>query len=162
MADDGLVELHGVGRGPNVGWRLLSLAIGFTGPVLAAFGYAEAGTDSIQFYVGAGLSLILVPLGIGTWTATTRGRARLLRLDEVGLPATGEVLTAEDDGGEMPNMILRVRISGPDVPPFETTVTGRSGPTTKPGSRLTILVDPDDGTFLIRDFDDANFIPGDD
>jgi hypothetical protein len=83
----------------------------------------------------------------------------LLRLEAVGLPATGEVLRSESDGGEMPNLILTVRISGPHVPPFGTTVTARPGPSTKPGSRLTVLVDPDDGTFLIRDFDDADFTP---
>ncbi|MBW4716774.1 hypothetical protein [Saccharothrix obliqua] len=161
MSDDGLVELRPVGRGPNLLWRLLSVAAAATGPVIAWFGHREAGTDSAQFYVGGVLALFLVPTGIGMWRATSRARRRLLRLDAVGLPAVGEVLTAESDGGEMPDVVMAVRISGPDVPPFEVTVTARPGPTTTPGSRLTVLVDPADGSYLIRDFDDADFFPGD-
>ncbi|MFD7660155.1 hypothetical protein ACFV4N_39770 [Actinosynnema sp. NPDC059797] len=158
MSDEGLVDVNPVGRGSNLFWRLLSLAFVLTGPVIAAFGYREAGDESLQFYVGIGLSLLLVPVGIGAWRAVTRARKRLLRLDAVGLPAVGEVLTARNDGGEITKVILTVRISGPDVPPFRATLTTDPGPNTKPGGRLTVLVDPDDGTFLVRDFEDANFI----
>ncbi|ROP35518.1 hypothetical protein [Saccharothrix texasensis] len=160
MSGPGFVEVNPVGRGSNPLWRLISAVILATGPVIAAFGYVDGGADSAQLYVGGVLSLFLVPIGIGAWRATTRARNRLLRLEAVGLPATGEVLTAENDGGEVTNMILTVRISGPGTPPFETTVTTQPGPGTKPGSRLTVLVDPDDGTFLIRDFEDADFLSG--
>lgn len=159
MSGGGFVEVTPVGRGSNPVWRLISVVILATGPVIAACGYVDGGTESLQLYVGGALSLFLVPIGIGAWRATTRAQRRLLRLEAVGLPATGEVLTSQSDGGEMPNVILTVRISGPHVPPFATTVTTRPGPGTKPGSRLTVLVDPDDGTFLIRDFDDADFTP---
>ncbi|NUT48502.1 MAG: hypothetical protein HOV94_14510 [Saccharothrix sp.] len=158
MSGEGLVEMHPVGRGANVLWRLVSVAIALTGPVIAAFGYRDGGSDSVQLYVGAGLSLILVPVGVGAWRGTGRARRRLLRLDAVGLPATGVVIAAEDDGGEVTNVKVTMRISGPDVPPFEATVTTSPGPGTKVGNEVTVLVDPDDGTFLVRDFDDADFM----
>ncbi|MCE6996484.1 hypothetical protein LZG04_16995 [Saccharothrix sp. S26] len=160
MAGGGFVEVHPAGRGPNVVWRVVSVVIAGVGPVIAAFGYGDDGIESGQLVVGGVLSLFLVPVGIGVWRGATRARRRLLRLDAVGLPATGLVLATRSDGGEMPEIVVTVRISGPDVPAFDTTVTVRFDPVIRPGYELTVLVDPDDGTFLIRDFDDADFVPG--
>lgn len=159
---DGLVDVVGVGRGPNIGWRLLSIAFALFGPVLAAFGYAEDGTDSLQLYVGGVLTLIFTPVGIGTWTGTTRARRRLLRLDAVGLPATAKILTARGDGGEDERLDMLLRISGPDVPPFEAQYRCSMNPSFTPGRLLTAVVDPDDGTFLIREVEDANWRPSPD
>ncbi|MEU6154751.1 hypothetical protein ABZ816_32645 [Actinosynnema sp. NPDC047251] len=155
----GLVEVVGVGRGRNVGWRLLSLAFALAGPIVAWFGYDEDGPVSAQLVVGSLLTLLLTPMGIGIWRGTTRTRARLLRLDEVGLPATAEILAARSDGGEDEHVEMLLRISGPDVPPFRAEYRCGMNPSYVRGRLLTAVVDPDDGSFLIREVEDANFDP---
>ncbi|WIV58905.1 hypothetical protein [Amycolatopsis nalaikhensis] len=89
MTDSGFVEVRGVGRERNVGWRVLSGLLVAVGPVVAAL---ADGTS--QLVLGGVLAIVLVPTGVGLWRGTTRAKRRLLRLDEVGLPATAAILTA--------------------------------------------------------------------
>ncbi|MEV0677109.1 hypothetical protein AB0I60_11355 [Actinosynnema sp. NPDC050436] len=156
---DGVVDVVGVGRGPNIGWRLVSLAFALAGPITAWFGYAEDGLWSAQMVVGSVLALLLTPLGIGVWRGTTRTRRRLLRLDEVGLPATAEILSARGDGGEVEHVEMVLLISGPDVPPFRAEYRCAMDSGFRRGRLLTAVVDPDDGTFLIREVEDGNWVP---
>ena len=151
MTESGFVEVRGVGRGRNVGWRLLSAVLVAAGPVVAAFASAAP-----QLVLGGVLSLVLVPTGIGLWRGTSRAKRRLLWLDEVGLPATAAILAVEEGGGDDNPLSLTVRVSGPDVPAFEAVLRTGYRPDLKPGRELTAVVDPGDRTFLIREFDDAN------
>ncbi|MDX3188373.1 hypothetical protein PV458_08195 [Streptomyces sp. MN03-5084-2B] len=152
MTESGFVEVQGAGRGRNTGWRLLSVLLVAAGPVVAA---TAGGTA--QFVLGGVLTVVLVPTGIGLWRGTTRAKQRLLRLDEVGLPAQAEILAAEEGGGDDNPLRLTLRVSGAGVPAFEAVVTTGYRPDLTPGRELTAVVDPGDRTFLIRELDDANW-----
>ncbi|MFJ6671579.1 hypothetical protein ACIQMJ_10780 [Actinosynnema sp. NPDC091369] len=139
MAEDGFVDVHGANRGNNVILHLFAVALMVTGPVVYAAN--DGGT------VGIVLTAVLLPFGIAVWRGVARARRRLLRLDEVGLRATAEVLSVGPIS-EDPTIRVRLRISGPDVPEFEIEHdTPHHG--LKPGDRLVAMVDPDDH----RDFE---------
>lgn len=138
MADDGFVR--GANRGDNVFLRLFAVALMVTGPVV----YAANGGGA----VGIVLTVVLVPLGIAVWRGIARAKRRLLRLDEVGLPATAVVLSVEPVS-EDPTVRVRLLIKGPDVPEFVIEHDTRHDPGLKPGNKLVAAVDPDDH----RDFE---------
>ncbi|ROP35278.1 hypothetical protein [Saccharothrix texasensis] len=136
MTEDGFVEA----RGGNVIPRLFAVALMATGPVVYA---ADDGST-----LGIVLTAVLLPLGIAVWRAVTRAARRLLRLDEVGLPATAVVLSVEPIS-EDPTVRVRLLIKGPDVPEFVVEHDTRYDPRLKPGNELVAVVDPDDH----RDFE---------
>ncbi|QQQ79721.1 hypothetical protein IOD16_15760 [Saccharothrix sp. 6-C] len=136
MTEDGFVEA----RGGNVVPRLFAVALMATGPVVYAAGDGGA--------LGIVLTAVLLPLGIAVWRAVTRAARRLLRLDEVGLPATAVVLSVEPIS-EDPTVRVRLLIKGPDVPEFVVEHDTRYDPHLKPGNELVAVVDPDDH----RDFE---------
>ncbi|MGB3443298.1 MAG: hypothetical protein WBA97_31570 [Actinophytocola sp.] len=140
MAEDGFVEVHGANRGNNVILRLFAVALMVTGPIVYAA--SHGGT------LGIVLTVVLLPLGIAVWRGIGRAKRRLLRLDEVGLPATAVVLSVEPIS-EDPTVRVRLLIKGPDVPEFVIEHDARYGPGLKPGNRLVAAVDPDDH----RDFE---------
>ncbi|MGW6928474.1 hypothetical protein ACWGE0_00335 [Lentzea sp. NPDC054927] len=132
MAEDGFVR--GANRGNNVLLHLFAVALMVTGPIVYA---ANDGT------VGIVLTVVLLPLGIAVWRGIARAKRRLLRLDEVGLPATAVVLTVEPIS-EDPTVRVRLLIKGPDVPEFVIEHDARYDPSLKPGNKLVAAVDPDD------------------
>ena len=140
MAEDGLVEVRGANRGNNVIMRLLAVALMVSGPIVYA---ANDGST-----VGIVLTVLLLPLGIGVWRGIARAKRRLLRLDEVGLPATAVVLSVEPIS-EDPTVRVRLLIKGPDVPEFVIEHDARYGPGLKPGNKLAATVDPENH----RDFE---------
>ncbi|MER5261727.1 hypothetical protein ABTZ99_06545 [Actinosynnema sp. NPDC002837] len=140
MAEDGFVEVRGANRGNNVILHLFALALMVTGPIVYAAN--DGGT------VGIVLTVVLLPLGIAVWRGIARAKRRLLRLDEVGLPATAEVLSMEPIS-EDSTVRVRLRISGPDVPEFEIEHDAGYHPSLRPGNKLVAAVDPDDH----RDFE---------
>ncbi|GHH38989.1 hypothetical protein [Lentzea cavernae] len=135
MAGDGFVEVRGADRGGNVVPYLFAVALMVTGPIVYAA--ADGGT------VGIVLTVVLLPLGIGVWRGVTRAKRRLLRLDEVGLPATAVVLSVEPIS-EDPTVRVRLLVKGPDVPEFVVEHDTRYDPALKPGNTLVATVDPDD------------------
>ncbi|MFE2752019.1 hypothetical protein ACFXGA_08430 [Actinosynnema sp. NPDC059335] len=140
MGQNGFVEVRGANRGNNVVLRLFAAALVVTGPIVYA---ADDGGA-----VGVVLTVVLLPFGIAVWRGIARAKRRLLRLDEVGLPAIAEVLTAEPIS-EDSTVRVRLRISGPDVPEFEVEHDAGYHPALSPGNKLVAAVDPDDH----RDFE---------
>ncbi|MFT7838116.1 hypothetical protein Q5530_18425 [Saccharothrix sp. BKS2] len=140
MAEDGFVEVRGANRGDNVVLRLFAVALVVTGPIVYA---ANDGAT-----IGIVLTAVLLPLGIAVWRGITRAKRRLLRLDEVGLPATAVVLSMEPIS-EDATVRVRLLIKGPDVPEFVTEHDARYHPSLRPGNKLVAVVDPDDH----RDFE---------
>ncbi|MGM1060075.1 hypothetical protein [Saccharothrix sp. Mg75] len=140
MAESGFVEVRGANRGNNVFPHLFAAALMVTGPIVHATD--DGGT------VGIVLTALLLPLGIAVWRGVARAKRRLLRLDEVGLPATAAVLTVEPIS-EDATVRVRLLIRGPDVPEFVIEHDTRYDPALKPGNKLAALVDPDDH----RDFE---------
>ena len=140
MAGDGFVEVHGVSRGRNVVPRLFAVGLMVTGPIVHAVN--DGGT------VGVVLTVLLLPLGIAVWRGITRAHRRLLRLDEVGLPAVAHVLTMEPIS-EDATVRARLLIKGPDVPEFVIEHDARYHPALRPGNKLVATVDPDNH----RDFE---------
>ncbi|MGW6444477.1 hypothetical protein [Lentzea sp. NPDC055074] len=140
MAGDGFVEVRGANRDRNVVLRLFAVGLMVTGPIVCAAN--DGGT------VGIVLTVVLLPLGIAVWRGITRAKRRLLRLDEVGLPATAHVLTTESIS-EDATVRVRLLIRGPDVPEFVIEHDTRYDPALRPGNELVATVDPDDH----RDFE---------
>ncbi|MEU4767623.1 hypothetical protein AB0H12_30655 [Actinosynnema sp. NPDC023794] len=140
MAEDGFVEVRGANRGKNVVLHLFAVALVVTGPIVYATNDGGA--------VGTVLTVVLLPLGIAVWRGIARAKRRLLRLDEVGLPATAEVLSMEPTS-EDATVRVRLRLSGPDVPEFEIEHDAGYHPSLRPGNKLDAAVDPDDH----RDFE---------
>ncbi|KOV80079.1 hypothetical protein [Nocardia sp. NRRL S-836] len=135
MAEDGFVVVHGANRGSNVFLHLFAVALMLTGPIVYVTNDGST--------VGIVLTVLLVPLGIGVWRGVGRAKRRLLRLDEVGLPATAVVLSMEPIS-EDATVRARLWISGPDVPAFGAEHDARYHPALRPGNRLAAVVDPDD------------------
>jgi hypothetical protein len=98
------------------------------------------------------LLLFILPLGLVLWSDAAEHKADTERLLRNGRPAVAEVLELElidhDDSGDV--AILRLRISGDDVPPFEATYRGNSAPEFRAGARLYATVDPVDNLFTLR------------
>ena len=140
MAEDGFVEVHGANRGNNVILHLIAAAMMVTGPIVYAAN--DGGT------LGIVLTAVLLPLGIAVWRGIARAKRRLLRLDEVGLPATAHVLTMEPIS-EDSTIRVRLLIKGPDVPEFLIEHDARYHPSLRPGNKLDATVDPDNH----RDFE---------
>ncbi|MFI9810745.1 hypothetical protein [Saccharothrix variisporea] len=140
MAESGFVVVHGANRGNNVFLHLFAVALMVAGPIV----YAANGGGTL----GIVLTALLLPLGIGVWRGTGRAKRRLLRLDEVGLPATAHVLTHEPIS-EDSTVRVRLLIKGPDVPEFITEHDAPYHPSLRAGNKLDAVVDPDDH----RDFE---------
>jgi len=139
----GFVEVRGADRGRNVVPHLFAVALMVTGPIV------YAATDG--GIVGIVLTVVLLPLGIGVWRGVTRAKRRLLRLHEVGLPATAVVLSVEPIS-EDPTVRVRLLIKGPDVPEFVVEHDTRYDPALKPRNTLVAVVDPDDHSDFELDY----------
>jgi hypothetical protein len=97
--------------------------------------------------------VLMVPLGFALWSDATAHRADTERLLRAGRAAVAEVIDMEllDPGdGNADIAVLRLRISGDGVPPFETTYRGDHDPEFRPGARLYATVDPADNLFTLR------------
>ncbi|RDI20248.1 hypothetical protein [Lentzea flaviverrucosa] len=138
MADDGFIS--GVNRGHNVFLHLFAVVVMATGPIVYASNDGGA--------VGIVLTVVLLPLGVAVWRGIARAKRRLLRLDEVGLPATAVVLSMEPIS-EDATVRVRLLVKGPDVPEFVIEHDTRYDASLRPGNKLVASVDPDDH----RDFE---------
>ncbi|GAB2968334.1 hypothetical protein [Saccharothrix stipae] len=135
MAEGGFVEVRGANRANNVVLHLFAVALMLTGPIVHAAN--DGGT------VGIVLTAVLLPFGIAVWRGVARAKRRLLRLDEVGLPATAVVLSVEPIS-EDATVRVRLLIKGPDVPEFVIEHDTRYDSSLKRGNKLAATVDPDD------------------
>ncbi|GAA2963875.1 hypothetical protein GCM10010483_03800 [Actinokineospora diospyrosa] len=103
--------------------------------------------------IEAAVVVFLLPLGFVLWSDAGEHKSDTERLLRDGKPATAEVVEVElvDPGDGSPDVaVLRLRISGADVPPFETTYRGDADPEFRIGALLYATVDPADNLFTLR------------
>jgi hypothetical protein len=101
--------------------------------------------------VGLACLLIILPLGFALWFDAAEHKEDTERLLRAGLPAVAEVVELEmvDPGdGSADVAVLRLRISGAGVPPFEATYRG-GDQEFRLGARLYATVDPADNLFAL-------------
>ncbi|GAA1288566.1 hypothetical protein GCM10009634_38690 [Saccharothrix xinjiangensis] len=99
------------------------------------------------------LLLIVLPLGFVLWFDAGEHKRDTERLLRDGRPAVAEVVEVElvDPGdGDSEVAVLRLRISGDDVPPFEATHRGSAEPEFRLGALLYATVDPTDNLFALK------------
>lgn len=101
----------------------------------------------------ATMLLVVLPLGFHFWGDAGEHKADTDRLLATGRPAVAEVVDMEqfdtgDDHGKV--AVLRLRVSGDHVPPFEASYRGDPGEEFRVGALLYATVDPDDNLFTLR------------
>ncbi|MEV8438418.1 hypothetical protein AB0425_13660 [Actinosynnema sp. NPDC051121] len=96
--------------------------------------------------------VVILPIGVALWFDATQHKEDTERLLRTGRPAVAEVVELEmvDPGdGSADVAVLRLRISGAGVPPFEATYRGRGDDEFRPGALLHATVDPADNLFAL-------------
>jgi hypothetical protein len=104
----------------------MMLVFGIVGPLFIGF-YFLIDDPTAEWLLWWGLAIILFDVLIAAGVAWFghRGEAKMYRLHRTGRPATAEILEMVQTGTQINNqplMKLRLRISGPDVNPFEVRV----------------------------------------
>lgn len=99
------------------------------------------------------LLVFILPLGFAIWFDADEHKSDTERLLRAGRPAVAEVIGLElvspgDDSADV--AVLRLRISGDDVPPFEATHRGSTDPEHRVGALLHATVDPTDNLFTLK------------
>jgi hypothetical protein len=110
-------------------------------------------TTDLPWWAALLVVVVLLPLGFAIWFDAAEHREDTERLLRAGRPAVAEVIDLDlvDPGdGSADVAVLSLRISGDEVPPFETTYRGDADPDFRPGARLHATVDPADNLFTLR------------
>jgi hypothetical protein len=92
-----------------------------------------------------------VPLAVVLWREAAQRKLDTERLGRAGVPATAEIVSVEVVAGdEHPDEArLRLRVSGPGVPPFEAAYRCLDRPSLLVGAQLDAVVDPSDNLFTL-------------
>jgi hypothetical protein len=99
---------------------------------------------------GVVVTLLIGGLSAASIVATVRMKRRADRLARNGRPATARVVgTRTVSIGEETGTELTLRISGPEVPEFETTHRDTDRRVGEVGEEFPVVVDPADSVFLI-------------
>ncbi|MEU4385564.1 hypothetical protein [Promicromonospora sp. NPDC023805] len=99
---------------------------------------------------GVVVTVVVGGLSAASLVATVRMKRRTDRLARNGQPATAHVVDSRTVSiGEETGTELTLRISGPDVPEFETTHRGTDHRTGELGDEFPVVVDPSDNIFMI-------------
>jgi hypothetical protein len=94
---------------------------------------------------------VLMVVGASLWSDAGEERADFARLRRSGRPAVAEVVGMETTtDGESEWAVLTLRITGPDVPPFEGRFRCEPEPVMRVGARLKAVVDTSDNLFTLR------------
>ena len=112
---------------------------------------AAGGAFELPTLIG-GIAILVTAGGFGILSAvsTMRMRRRVLRLERTGRPATAEVVSSRSASlGEETGIEVTLRVSGPDVPPFELKHRSTENRIAALGSSFPVIVDPADGAYLI-------------
>jgi hypothetical protein len=82
--------------------------------------------------------------------ANALARRRTQRLNEVGLPATAEILASTAISlGENNGVALTLRVTGAGVEPFDAVYECEAHPSLRVGAELSAVVAPADGLYAI-------------
>ncbi|HEX7801830.1 MAG TPA: hypothetical protein VF471_03625 [Pseudoxanthomonas sp.] len=122
------------------------------GPVLivCTIMFAEGADFWIGLVVAIVLCVLMIPYGILLWVSEAQEHKQTLRLREVGVSASAEVLAISSASyGEETGMALTLRFAGPEVTPFQATYTCADDPLLSVGDRLGALVDPSTNAYAI-------------
>lgn len=88
--------------------------------------------------------------GVLSTVSTVRMQRRVERLARNGRPAVAEVIGARPASiGEETGVEVTVRVSGPDVPPFEMKHRSTESRIAALGETFRLIVDPSDGAYMI-------------
>lgn len=151
LADDGnfdqVVPAGPVARSFAYLWGTVGLLVG---PALIVV-LAVVGELQWQGIVGGGVTTLAVGgISAASLLATVRMKRRTDRLARNGRPATAHVVGSRTVSiGEETGTELTLRISGPDVPEFETTHRGTDHRIGALGDEFPVVVDPSDNIFMI-------------
>ncbi len=104
---------------------------------------------------GIGGLLVTALVGASMWSEANRAEADTTRLRQAGRPAVAEIVGMDvvypDDGPE--TSVLRLRISGDDIPAFDATYRCEHEPGHRVGAHFTAVVDPSDNLFTLDPVD---------
>lgn len=122
------------------------------GPVLivCTIMFAEGSDFWIGLLVATILSMLMIPYGTLLWVSEVQEHKQTLRLREVGVSVSAEVLAISSASyGEETGMALTLRFTGPEVAPFQATYTCAADPSLSVGDWLGALVDPSTNAYAI-------------
>lgn len=137
-------------------WRFAMYALGalmcLTGPIFIVSGVVgEHGVGRmIVVAVGVLTSVFLIPLGVGMTSVMSEDHRGSVRLAEVGVPASAEVMAMKHtsyDGED--RVALTLRFAGPGITPFQATYHCANDRTLGVGDRLPAIVDPATNLYAI-------------
>lgn len=102
-------------------WMLIC---GIVGPIFLIIYFASGSSELIGWMLWTGLAVTLldVVLAVVVAAGRTRSQRRTFRLGRTGRRAVAEILSAEQTGvrvNDQPLLVLKVRIQGADVTPFD-------------------------------------------
>lgn len=101
-----------------------------------------------------GIVVIMVPAGFAFWFSAVEAKADTKQLLRAGRPAVAEVVAmklVDDHDGAVETAVLKLRIGGDDVPPFEATYRCPYEPILEVGAQLDATVDPSDNLFTLKE-----------
>ncbi len=100
--------------------------------------------------IGVVVTIFVGGFGAMLWVSTSREKRRADRLARNGRPATARILGATSCTiGEESGTEFALRISGPEVPEFETTHRSSRDSEASLGAEFAVIVDPADNVFRI-------------
>lgn len=146
---------------------LWMLVCGIVGPIFLFIYFASGSSHLIGWMLWTGLAVTILDVVLAFVIAARRtaGQAKLYRLSRTGRRAYAHVLSAEETGvqvNDQPMIVLRVRIEGHDVAPFEEerrlVISGLHLPLLSAGP-VPVLVDPEAREWEF-DWDAALSAPG--
>lgn len=127
------------------------LVCGIVGPIFLII-YFASGSDPLigwMLWTGLGVTLLDVVLAVAIASGRTASQRRSYRLGRTGRRAVAEILSAEQTGvrvNDQPLLVLKVRIQGADVTPFDderrVVIAGLHLPLLYAGP-VPVLVDPE-------------------
>jgi hypothetical protein len=151
LADDGNFD-QVVPAGPAARlFAYVSETVGLlAGPALIVVLYLVGELQWQGILGGVVVTLVVGGMSAASLLATVRMKRRTDRLTRDGRPATAHVVGSRTVSiGEESGTELTLRISGPDVPEFETTHRGRDHRAGALGDEFPVVVDPSDNIFMI-------------
>lgn len=127
---------------------LALLFLGLAGPVTSLVA-ADADLGVVEL-VGAGLTVLLMPLAVFFWRDLARNRRDERRVRAVGVPAAATIAAVTwASVGDETGVELTLSVDGPGLTPFAAQLTCLAEDDLREGTVLQVLVDPSDYAFTV-------------